>query len=253
MRRAGSLAAAIVGCLFVASPVQACTLRLGWEYFEPFQVKRDGEVTGLDVTLFREAAAIARCTVETYELPWARMLRALELGRMDVALGASFTPDRAAYARFTQPYRREEFVIFMRQGELERLGPGGLLDIAQAGLRLGTGTGYTYGALFDEAMKDPAFVQLLDEAARTQLNVRKLISGRIDAFLDSRFVGWNMAKREGVASSIEIHPAVVSFDPVHFMLSKTSVSEEIFNRIDHALGMIQANGRLNMILAQYLQ
>jgi len=254
--RAAVLALALAGTLAGGTTVAgaACSLSVGWESFEPFQVKQaDGTVSGIDVDLLSEAAKGAGCTVTFKETPWKRLLAEIEAGKTDAAMGASVTPERQAFALFSEPYRKDEFVAFVRKGESGRLGAAGLPGIVGPGLRLGTVGGYEYGDTFDTLKKDPAFAKLIQEAASTELNLRKLVSNRIDLFLENGFVGLAMAKAEGVGDKIEIHPTVVSSDEVVFLFSKKSVQPEVVSAINQSLAALKKDGRYDQILAKYLK
>ena len=232
----------------------ACTLALGWESFEPFQMKEaDGKVSGIDVDLFTEAAKGADCTVTPKEVPWKRLLIDIEGGKMDAAMGASVTPERQAFAAFSAAYRKDEFVLFVRKGEIDKVGAAGVVAITGKPFKLGTVGGYEYGDAFDALRKDPAFAKQLEEAASTELNIRKLLQKRLDGFVENRFVGLAMAKKEGALDKLDIHPVPVSSDDVNFMFSKKSVPPAVVAAIDAALVKMKADGRYDAILSKYLK
>lgn len=241
-----------IGSLASAS-AQACTLRLGWEVFPPFQVAEGDDAGGLDLDLFRAAAASVDCEVVTREMPWRRLLRALETGEMDAAMGASITPEREAFARFSDTYRNDEFVLFVRRGEVDKVGPGGIADVVGARFRLGIVGGYSYGDTFDRLMQDPSFARQVQAAPTTLLNLRKLLAGRIDGFIESRPVGADVARKEGVLDQVAVHPVPVSSDPTHLMFSKKSVPAQVVERFNDALATMKVNGRYDEIMNKYLQ
>ncbi|WP_041796148.1 substrate-binding periplasmic protein [Pararhodospirillum photometricum] len=250
--QAAALALALMGGATTAQA--ACALSVGWEAFEPFQLKTaEGTVGGIDADLLREAAKGAGCEVTFKETPWKRLLSEIEAGKTDAAMGASITPEREVFAQLSIPYRKDEFVAFVRTGETDRLGPEGLAGIIGPGLRLGVVGGYEYGDTFAALKKDPAFAALIQEAAGTDLNLRKLLSNRLDVFLENNFVGLAIAKTEGASGKIEIHPKVVSSDDVVFLFSKKSVPPEAVAAINQALTAMKQDGRYDQILARYLK
>jgi len=245
----------LLGAIIIAwtlQPAMACSLKVGWEDYPPFQVRDGHDATGLDLQLFRNAAALAGCQVTTREIPWRRLLNMIEAGRMDAAMGASITPEREAFAFFSDSYRNDEFVLFVRNGDLDQVGPGGLSDLVGKRFRLGTVGGYSYGAVFDTLMRDPRFVRQVQSAPSTVLNLRKLVAGRIDGFIGGRPVGIDIAKKEGVLAEIAVHPVPVSSDPVHFMFSKQSVTPDVVTAFNRALAEMKANGRSEAIMDAYL-
>ncbi len=103
------LVCATLAGTFVIRPAAAepCALRLGWSTFAPFQMPgRDGVPDGLDMDIFRHVAKAAGCTIAEYRrAPWGRLLKEVELGRIDAVLSASFTEERNAFGRYSQAYR----------------------------------------------------------------------------------------------------------------------------------------------------
>ncbi len=247
----------VVGAVVIAAglsvrPAAACTLSLGWEPFAPFQMADGGRVTGLDVDLFRAVAETIGCTVTPREIPWRRLLANLETGSADAAMGATKTPEREAFAQFSDAYRADEFVLFVRAGEIGRFGSDGLASMEANRLSLGVVGGYNYGETFTSLMTSRRFQRLVQTASGSDLNLRKLLAGRIDAFLENRFVGAALARAEGAGDRVESHPAVVSADDVHFMFSRASVAPEVVASFDRMLETMRADGRYDQVVGRYL-
>ena len=252
--RAATIGAGLALALLTPAVGQAaCALNLGWEAFEPFQMKAETQVSGLDVDLFVEAAKDAGCTVAFKEAPWARLLKEIETGKMDAAMGASITPERQAFANFSESYRQDEFVLFVRAGEVDQVGAAGLKAMVGKSFKLGTVRDYAYGDEFDALKKHPDFAKQIDEAAGTEINIRKLISKRLDGFIENRFVTAAVARKENAGDKIAPHPVSVSTDPVYFMFSKKSVPEATVAAINAALAKMKNDGRYNQIVAKYLK
>lgn len=238
----------------IGSAQAACTLSLGWESYEPFQFKdAAGAVTGLDVEIFQEVAKTIGCTVTTKEIPWKRLVDDLEAGRMDAAMGLQSTPEREAIGAFSPAYRRDDMVLVVRKGELAKVGDKGLGSLPGRAFRLGTSSGYEYGELFDSLKKDPAFAKQIDEAPSTELNLRKLVGKRIDGLIENGFVVTAMARKEGVADSVEAHPVPVLSADALFMFSRKSVDPKTVAAFTESLNSLKANGRIDAIIAKYLK
>jgi polar amino acid transport system substrate-binding protein len=61
-------------------------------------------------------------------------------------------------------------------------------------MSLGSSIGYSYGPDFDQAVADK--VLKVEQASSTELNFRKLLYGRIDAFPEEINVGYYILRRE---------------------------------------------------------
>ena len=60
----------------------SCALSVGWEPWQPYQLKVGDKVTGLDNDLFSAIAAQAGCVVTFKERPWKRILEEVKLGEL---------------------------------------------------------------------------------------------------------------------------------------------------------------------------
>ncbi len=103
----------------------ACALRVGWTQYPVYTFKdAQGNVTGIDAELTNAIAKDIGCTVKLVELPWARIVSEIRNGTLDMTSSASRTPEREAFARFSDPYREAEVAIFVRRGEFKQVPAG---------------------------------------------------------------------------------------------------------------------------------
>ena len=117
----------------------ACGKTLRWDDDPPFSMLLpNGEIGGINVDINRLTLERLGCQVTLVKLPWARALKELEQGRLDVLPGAFRRPEREVYAYFSgailQPSRN---ILFMRKGDPARDGLHGLLDLLGTSFRLG--------------------------------------------------------------------------------------------------------------------
>ena len=85
----------------------------------------NGEATGADIDLIKAIADEIGCSVVPVELPWARILKEVEQGTLDLSTSTSWTPEREQWALFSEPYRETEIAIYVRRGEIPALRPAG--------------------------------------------------------------------------------------------------------------------------------
>lgn len=258
MRRLHAGIAVVVAAL-LALPVPAvaqCRLTSGWEpYYAPYSFHgADGVPTGVDIELIRLIAAEIGCTVRFRELPWARILVEVEQGVVDIASSASVTPERAAFALFSAPYRRTEMGLYVRRGESERYPLRRLADILDGGLRLGYIVGYYYGPEFERLLSHPRFADLADPAVDYANNIRKLINGRIDLYLveDVGVMGAQL-QALGLAEAVQRHPLRLPGDALHFILSRKTVDAARLAAIDGAIERLRGDGRLDAVFQRFVK
>ena len=237
-----------------APAAEPCTLRVGWEPYAPFTfADENGEATGADIDLITAVADAIGCAIVPVELPWARILKEVEQGTLDLSTSTSRTPEREQWALFSRPYRETEIAIYVRRGETQRFALQELADIPEQQLRLGVIVDYYYGEALAEAAGDPGFAAWIDGAPDYPTNIRKLVSGRIDGFLveDVAVVEAELA-RMGMSEAVERYPLRIPGQKLHFMFSRETVEPDLVAQVDAAIAQMRADGRLDAITAKYL-
>jgi polar amino acid transport system substrate-binding protein len=237
-----------------APAAEPCTLRVGWEPYAPFTfADENGEATGADIDLITAVADAVGCAIVPVELPWARILKEVEQGTLDLSTSTSRTPEREQWALFSRPYRETEIAIYVRRGETQRFALQELAEIPEQQLRLGVIVDYYYGEALAEAASDPGFAAWIDGAPDYPTNIRKLVSGRIDGFLveDVAVVEAELA-RMGMSEAVERYPLRIPGQKLHFMFSRETVEPDLVAQVDAAIAQMRADGRLDAITAKYL-
>jgi ABC-type amino acid transport substrate-binding protein len=105
--RLGTIAALALSFALTGVAAVRTTLRCGWYAWPPYQyaeTRQDIEVlTGLDVQLVRGIFSRSGYTVVYQPVPWDQHQANLQNGILDIAAGATFTPERKVYAFFRNP------------------------------------------------------------------------------------------------------------------------------------------------------
>lgn len=252
--RAVAAVAALLG-LLSAAPAAACDLTVGWDPFAPYQKEgRGSDPEGIDIDLVTAFAEEAGCTLTFIRTPWARQLMEIEAGALDMALAATPTEERAAYAHFTRPYRDEEFRLYIRREDAEagRYPQATLADVVAAMDKVGIMRGFYAGPEVEALQADPATAGRFDEGTNEGLSLKKLAAGRIEGVIAERAVAADALRAHDLDGVIRLHPVAVHATGVTLMLSRASVPESVRERLDAAIGTIRASDRYGAILAGYL-
>jgi polar amino acid transport system substrate-binding protein len=237
-----------------ALAAEPCTLRVGWEPYAPYTFAgADGEASGADIDLIKAIGDEIGCSIVPVQLPWARILKEVERGTLDLSTSTSRTPERDQWALFSEPYRETEIAVYVRRGEIPRFDLHNLADLPAQRLRLGVIVDYYYGEALAEAASDPEFVAWLDAAPDYRTNIRKLVSGRIDGFLveDVAVMEAELA-RMGLSERVERYPLRIPGERLRFMFSRKTVEPEMVAQVDATVAKMRADGRLQAITAKYL-
>ncbi len=252
------ITASLVGGLALNSnPAQAsCDRELNVVYFnsDPYHYRNTAEeVVGLDADILTEVLTKAGCTWRYTEMPLKRSLSALKSGLVDIAMGASITPDREEYALFSQPYRREVMVMFMRKKDEPRPLFRRLADASEAGVvigaHLGSWYGYEYARLYETSK---AFRRQILQSADYDTLYNAMLAGRVDVVIDDIFNGHAALSKLHRLEDVDIHSAPVNDSLTHFMLSKKSVSLKTMDSLDHAIMAFQQSDAYAETIARYV-
>ncbi|MGO1118632.1 TRIC cation channel family protein [Rhodovibrionaceae bacterium A322] len=225
-----------------------------WYPAEPYQFfdtrRGNDKVTGLDIELAREILESAGYVVTFQPSNWAQIQKDLEVGKIDLALGAFKTHEREDFALFSAPYRTEKDKIFLPRNS--KIGKevssfDQLFKIAvEQDLHIGVLHGYSYGeeadALLDQLKPHQRLVFRSIKEAITALS-----TNGIGALIADEFVAESAIFDLSVEGKISRHEILVFEGPIHAMFSKKSVDESVIADFNHALEKIKKDGRYEAI------
>ncbi|MCG8907751.1 transporter substrate-binding domain-containing protein [Pseudomonas sp. DP-17] len=245
---------ALLGLVLASVPLAACEKTLRWDDDPPFSMQLpDGSVGGLYVDLNREVLERLGCEVRMVKLPWARALKELELGRLDVLPGAFRKPEREAYAWFSgtvlPPSRN---ILFVRRGWPQLGSLQQLSDLPGSDFRLGAQIDVSYGEPYRQLMADP------DYAARVFFNPSRgnlwqmVDKGRIDGIIADEHSGRYELQQLGLAGRIEPTGVVVSAESAEVAFSKRTQDQDFVRRYAQTLKALVDAGEDRRILQQYV-
>ncbi|MCC5854359.1 MAG: amino acid ABC transporter substrate-binding protein [Idiomarina sp.] len=241
---------------YVEEPSQtyepSCQLRLGFDAWEPYQYLDVGNVVrGLDVELVQAVASKMDCTITTQQATWTELLDRLQEGEVDMLVGASRTEQREEFARFSDSYRKEQFTLFIRTGELHRFTMHTVEDFVRRGHRLGVVNQYYYGDEVQELYSDEELGPRFVGAMIGELNLARLLDDDIDGFLEDSFVGASMIRRKGMHEYVMPSDIQLPASNVYVMFSRESVDQETVERFNEALHEVRESGLHADIMSRY--
>jgi len=230
-----------------------CNLVMGWDPWEPYQYEiAGGQVLGLDVDLLTAMVRNADCSITFRKGTWRVLLEQLKEGEIDLLSGATRTADREEFAYFTEPYRDEQFSMYVATDRLEDLEQKSFEQLMEEGLRFGLVEDYFYGEPISSFQDDEQYQDRFDYSSMADANISLLLSGAVDGIIEDTYVGASIIRQKKLHESITHHPLYLDSNPVSIMVSRASVDEELFARLNESVLELQENGAINKVLAQYL-
>lgn len=153
--------------------------------YPPYHWRSDNEIVGASIEITRKILNEIGVELETQYLgPWKRVLNHAKNNQVDLIIGLKKTQERERYLTFsTSPLLPNPFSVFVR-----------LSDDANAMTKLsdlkkktgGKNAGDRFGEPFDSFARTELSLQ---SAKSSEINVQKLLQGRIDYYIHGRYVG----------------------------------------------------------------
>jgi polar amino acid transport system substrate-binding protein len=229
-----------------------CRLKVGWEPFPPYQYRNDdGGIEGLDIDLARAALAAAHCESSYVEGRWVTLVRQLQRGDVDVLAGAARTRARESFALFSDAYRNESAVLYVRKGDATVQRSASLQALLETGFRLGVREQYSYGETVDALQENPLYADRFIGATIGEQNYQRLLDLEIDGFLEDRVAAGLVMRKQGLQEEIEAHPLPIYSGEVALMFGKATVAPVIVAEVNVALARLRADGRYQDIVDRY--
>ena len=233
--------------IFTAN-IQAKKLSVGWELWYPYQYDDDKQqLVGIDIDSFNAIMNEANLKFTAAEIPWKPHLHFIKTGKMDVAMGASWSKEREEYAYFSLPYRLETVKLFVKKGHSKNIKLKTLSDLAGSQYMVGVESGYYYGENYEELIKTAAFHANISEVVDLEHNVTLLMKDQLDGFLVDPRTMESFIKKYKMNDEFEPHPLEIYSADIFIMLSKKSSDLETLNKINKAILTLTDNGDLQRI------
>lgn len=232
-----------------SKPKRDCNLTMGWESRAPYQFERNGEITGIDIQIFTQAADKINCDVTFVEKSWTQLLTDLEKGEVDVLAGATITPEREAFANFSTPYRDESFTLFIRGSNSYNGNTlSGFLSRSQ---KVGITSDYFYGKEVYELMNHPQYSSLFVDSKSGEQSFFNILYSEIDGVLADPVEGHYIIKRKRLDDKIKASNVHIPSDSVAYMFSKKTIQDKQLTELQAAIKEMVANDKIKQVIAQF--
>lgn len=189
---------------------------LGTNHVPPFKIIDGQALKGINGDVLKEIFRDTGLVLKIRQCPWKRCLIELEDGKLDVFLGIFKTPEREKKFYFCEPpYKnRSDKAFYLRKGEAHRV-------IRYEDLyryKIGVTRGYKNFERFDKDKKlKKEFV------ADHKLNIKMLLDGRIDVFIQTEVAADYLIKVRRLGDKIEkASYKHTKINPSYFIINRNS-------------------------------
>ena len=215
--------------------------------YPPYKMIVDGKQRGIDVEILTEIAKRMDLTLSFKEGTFEDCLRMMERGEADLMTNLLRRSERENYILYVQPRYRtvSDKVFYVRNDRLKLI----RLYDDLTNLKIGVKGGVKYAPMFDND-KDLIKIPAPDIAT----NLRKLVSGEIDTFLDTRTEGDYWIKTLGYGEKVSKAPFKFTLsDSTYMGISKKSPFAKRAKEFGKHLKYMLDRGLIQRIVDKYLE
>ncbi|WP_211210664.1 substrate-binding periplasmic protein [Hahella ganghwensis] len=215
-----------------------------WPPYTSEKLKHGGVFTHIVTEAFKHSGYTV-----TYEYhPWNRSYQIAQEGDADGSLTWAPTPERELDFIFSDPVTFNKKVIFhLKSFSFDWKN---IRDLE--GLRIGATDNYTYGSEFDAAASNGQLS--VEFVSADELNIRKLLAGRIEIFPMEIEVGYALIDRELTSSQARLitnHPRPIQTTPICVAFSRKIKPERVdvlLKDFNKGLDYLRASGRYEELM-----
>jgi len=222
--------------------IYANSINLGYHKFSPYEFKLNEKPAGIMVDIVQAIFNKLEVPLKLQFLPFKRALEYTKKGRNDGLFILYKTPERMKYFDYTEPLVNSPLLFFVRKDSNIKFEK--LPDLK--GLKIGVMHGYTYGAEFDNA---PYYK--LDPGNSHETNFKKLISGRVDAYICDKWVGISTARKINAMSDLKTLPVPLKVMSLYMVFTKGK-HQALIDKINPIIKSMTASGEIDNLINQFL-
>lgn len=223
--------------------------------FPPFMYQQGDKMAGIIPELTERILSELGLSVQNTSIgPWARVQAIAQDGDIDVIAGIYKTNDRVTYLDFVPtPVIANEVMVWVKQGQTFPFASWEALQ----GRKMGGIIGDKYSPEFDAFLEQHADTIPIERVTSVEQNFKKLLAGRIDFMIYSRYVGMLVAQKMGITDQIEVLPKVVFTGLFYVAFSKKSDLKKLLPKVDRLIIQYKENGTVEALvqscIAKYVE
>lgn len=217
------------------------------ENFQPYYFKdSNGDFKGASIEISRIILKKLGYKIKITQFPNMKTaLKEIELGKQDLNINLTATPEREMIAKFTHtPHLHETQNIIVRSDS--EISFNGSLD-ELISYRIGVIFGWTYGPDFDNKENlDRVYVNSSPE------QLRSLLSGRFDLAINNPQFFENLAENSRTKEGFKIlTPAIYSLPVKMAVSNKYSDTEGLISKLNNEILLFKRSEKYRLILNKY--
>jgi polar amino acid transport system substrate-binding protein len=242
------------------APAKQKVLRAGWYPWDPYQylVVQNGinRLTGLDVELLKAVFEKMGYALNFDEVSWRQHQIDIKNGARDIAGGAFQNDVRSQYAYYSDPYRTEEDVIYVRENDRHRLNFKTTEQwfelLNNQNIVLGIIDGFFYGPTMMAFINDPNNALKIVRVSTDEENLTNLLNKKVDAIAIDELVAGTLIWRNQWQGQVKEVGVPIFTGSIHVTFSKATTSPALVAEFNASLKILRETGQYQEIVRKYL-
>jgi len=231
--------------LIYPSLINACQLVYASPILEPHFWEEENKAKGLSVDFLNLVAQKANCDIQYQAKPWKRVMHEMRSGKVDLTIGF-YAKEREEFARYSQAkFGEYNFYIFTKPS-VEPV--KSIKDLYAKNKNLLYPKNWYLGKLKSEIQSSK---ELAVPFVAIQDGINLLINNRADALLSPTTNALYSFKKMSLTNKFVMNSPQLESLAQYLMFSKSSVSDEIYQRINSAMIDIVEAGDMDKITKSY--
>lgn len=235
-------------------------LRAGWYPWDPYQylVIKNGltRLTGLDVELLKAIFEKMGYSLDFDEVSWNQHQIDIKNGTRDVAAGAFKSDARSQYAYYSDAYRTEKDVIYVRENDTQHINfkttEQWYEQLNNQNIRLGVINGFYYGPAMMAFINDPTHASRIVRVENDKENITNLLNNVVDAIAIDELVAETLVWRNNWQGQVKEVGMPIFSDGIHVIFSKATTSPAMVTAFNESLKNLRETGEYQEIVRTYL-
>lgn len=212
-----------------------------WAPYSGSRLLNGGFLSEITIAAFTKAGYDAKLII----LPWKRAMEMTKEGKCDALLGASYTKERTLFFSYPKySWNNHVFFFVKKEKHMTYVTPE---DFCPA--RIGVFLGSFYADRFRKIG-----CLTVDEFSTIQQNIKKLLSDRIDLFIDSKDAVDYYINKEFPDHKNDIKTVLPCYeiDKIYLVISKKiPKNAQMARDYDHGIKAIKADGSYHKIIEKH--
>jgi len=239
---------AVLAMSLSVTAARADTIKLASDVYPPYNDEPGSNAPGYAVEMAQRIFEKAGHTVVYEVVPWARAITETRRGAFSGII-AALPSDAMDFVLPGNEIGIAKYCFYVRRND-----PWKYTGIPSlAGKKIGAVNGYSYSAQLDPFLLENKAVELVSGGDAARKNVKKLVAGHIDTFIENAAVVASLGPQEPGVEKIEeagcqmdeIGKLYISFGP------NDPKSQEYAKILSDGIDEMRSSGELKEILAKY--